>query len=87
MTQTELADRLGVSFQSVADWERCVSIPEKEEIERTAELFDVPAEELLDAKKSIAADSGTIEMHIENSGITMDFLHDSMLYGKNKNHG
>ncbi len=38
-------------------------------------------------KDKIKTDDTVIKKYIENSRITLDFLHDSLLCGKNENHG
>ena len=40
MTQLALADRLGVSFQAVSNWERGNSMPDISKLPELAELFE-----------------------------------------------
>lgn len=47
LTQSELADRLFVSFQAVSAWERGQSIPDLENAVRLSELFDVSVDSLI----------------------------------------
>ena len=47
MTQLALADRLGVSFQAVSNWERGNSMPDISKLPELAELFECSIEELL----------------------------------------
>jgi transcriptional regulator with XRE-family HTH domain len=57
LTQAELAQRVGVSLQSVQAWEWGKSEPRLRHIRRLAEVLEVPAEELLqdfEAGKAVA---------------------------------
>ena len=47
MTQEELAEQLGVSFQSVSRWEKNVCYPDLELLPALADFFEVSADELL----------------------------------------
>ena len=49
-TQQELADRLGVSFQTVSKWENRVTMPDITMLPALAELFEVSVDELLGLK-------------------------------------
>ena len=52
MTQMELADRLGISFQAVSNWERGQTMPDIAKLGELAEIFGVTIDELLGSKKS-----------------------------------
>ena len=47
MTQMELADRLGISFQAVSNWERGNSMPDISKLPEIAELFGTTIDEIL----------------------------------------
>lgn len=47
MTQFELADKLGISFQAVSNWERGNSMPDISKLPELAELFEVSIDEVL----------------------------------------
>ena len=47
MTQMELADKMGISFQSVSNWERGNTMPDISKLPELAELFGVTVDELL----------------------------------------
>ena len=72
LTQTELAQQLHFTFQSVSNWERGISSPDIETILRLAEFFGVSTDELLgnaEAKphaesENIARPVGTRKKHI-----------------------
>jgi transcriptional regulator with XRE-family HTH domain len=54
MTQTELADRLGISFQAVSNWERGNSMPDIAKLPEIAELLELSLDGLLDCSKPLA---------------------------------
>lgn len=47
MTQMELADRLGISYQAVSSWERGGTMPDISKLPELAEIFDVTIDQLL----------------------------------------
>lgn len=47
LTQMELADRLGISFQAVSNWERGNTMPDISKLPEIAEIFNVSIEEIL----------------------------------------
>lgn len=47
MTQMQLADEMGVSFQAVSNWERGQSMPDISKLPELAELFSTTIDELL----------------------------------------
>lgn len=47
MTQFELADKMGISFQAVSNWERGLSMPDISKLPELAVLFEVSIGELL----------------------------------------
>lgn len=53
MTQMELADKLGISFQAVSNWERGNSMPDISKLPELAELFGVSIDELLGEKSEV----------------------------------
>lgn len=52
MTQLELADRLGISFQAVSNWERGESMPDISKLPELADMFGISIDELLGNKKA-----------------------------------
>ena len=50
MTQFELADALGISFQAVSNWERGASMPDISKLPELAEIFGVTIDEVLGKK-------------------------------------
>lgn len=46
MTQTELAEEVGVSVQAVRAWEAGKSIPRPSHLRRLAQILEMPAREL-----------------------------------------
>ncbi len=61
MTQMELADKMGISFQAVSNWERGNSMPDISKLPELAEIFEVSLDELLGEKSSL------VEAAVENS--------------------
>ena len=57
MTQEELAERMGVSRQSVSKWESDTSLPELEKLKALAELFEVSLDKLVNADYAENAES------------------------------
>ena len=53
MTQMELADKMGISFQAVSNWERGSSMPDISKLPELAEIFGVSLDELLGEKSSL----------------------------------
>lgn len=56
MTQMALADALNISFQSVSNWERGVSMPDISKLPELSELLEVSIDELLGKKSSVIED-------------------------------
>ena len=59
MTQMELADKLGVSFQAVSNWERGASMPDISKLSDLSEILSISISELLGSedKSSISVSS------------------------------
>ncbi|NLN47425.1 MAG: helix-turn-helix transcriptional regulator [Clostridiaceae bacterium] len=53
MTQMELADRMGVSYQAVSNWERGNSMPDISKLEDLSRALDVTIDQLLGNEASI----------------------------------
>ena len=53
MTQEQVADALGVSFQAVSSWERDEYKPDTDRLIRLAELFDVSVSALAEERKNV----------------------------------
>lgn len=52
LTQMELANRLGISFQAVSNWERGISMPDISNLGLLAEILGVTVDELIGDKKA-----------------------------------
>lgn len=61
MTQMELADKMGISFQAVSNWERGNSMPDISKLAELAQVLGVTIDELLGDKKAAA----TVEKVLE----------------------
>lgn len=64
MTQMQLADALGISFQAVSNWERGNSMPDISKLPELAELFGCSIEELLGG----GASAGNVEKLAKGKG-------------------
>ena len=52
MTQADLAEKMCVTDKAVSKWERDISCPNIETIQKLADFFNIPVNELLSAKRS-----------------------------------
>lgn len=72
MTQMELADRMGISFQAVSNWERGNSMPDISKLPELSQIFNVTMEEILCKKsellESVANDQ--VSEYLENNTVT-----------------
>lgn len=64
MTQMQLADALGISFQAISNWERGNSMPDISKLPELAELFGCSIEELLGG----GASAGNVEKLAKGEG-------------------
>ena len=51
LTQKELADKLGVTFQAVSKWENGKNVPDISILKEISEMFNVDIDEILDGEK------------------------------------
>lgn len=58
MTQLELARQLNITDKAVSKWERDISCPDINTFPKLAEIFEVSADELLQANVSAKAEHG-----------------------------
>ncbi|WP_438432483.1 helix-turn-helix domain-containing protein [Gorillibacterium sp. sgz500922] len=65
MTQMELADRLGISYQAVSNWERGTSMPDISKLPDLAELFGVSVDTILGNSASAGLLHSLIEDNVE----------------------
>jgi transcriptional regulator with XRE-family HTH domain len=52
MTQTELADKLNISYQAVSNWERGISMPDISKLSELSGIFGVSIDDLLENKRA-----------------------------------
>lgn len=71
MTQMELADHMGVSFQAVSNWERGASMPDIAKLPELSQLFCVTIDELLGQPSPLieSAAQGTIESYMQENEV------------------
>lgn len=55
LTQEQIADKIGITFQAVSSWERDEYKPDTEKLIKLAELFDVSVSALVEEKQSVFA--------------------------------
>ena len=74
MTQMELADKMGISFQAVSNWERGKSMPDISKLPELAEVFGVTIDQLLGECSKIveSAVRGDIKTQLENNEVTAE---------------
>ena len=60
LTQEQVADKIGVTFQAVSSWERDAYKPDTDKLLRLAELFDVSLSALVEDKPKAFKTKDTI---------------------------
>ncbi len=80
MTQTELADRLNVSFQAVSNWERGQSMPDISKLPELAEIFEISIDELLGVKSKFVESvaDGKMEEYLDSEEVSTDEISEAM---------
>jgi len=80
MTQMELADKLGISFQAVSNWERGNTMPDISKLPELAEIFHVSVDELLKGNASLvnAVLDDTIDTYLEDGNATEQEIADTL---------
>ena len=75
MTQMELADQLGISFQAVSNWERGQTMPDISKLSELSEIFGVSIDELLgNGKNSQVVEKLIHKQDVDDDLSTEDFL-------------
>lgn len=74
MTQLELADKIGISFQAISNWERGNSMPDISKLPELASLFNVTIDELLGEKSELVerAVKGDIKEYCEQQDVSKE---------------
>ena len=67
MTQMELADRMGISFQAVSNWERGVSMPDISKLLELSEVLGITVDEILGKPSPLIETLVTAERETENT--------------------
>ena len=62
-TQEELATKINVVRQTVSKWEKGLSVPDADSLQKIADVLDVEVSQLLGAKIEKEEDIGTYYMH------------------------
>jgi len=73
MTQMQLADALGISYQAVSNWERGQSMPDISKLPELAELFDTTIDELLGRRCPVIEQAaiGQLEAHLNSNTVSL----------------
>lgn len=77
-SQEELADRIGVSRQSVSKWESGTSIPDLDKILKLGEIFGVSTDYLLKDELEELTPEYSVELKDEGRNITIDTANEYM---------
>lgn len=59
LTQSELAEKMGVTDKAVSKWERDLSFPDISSLPKLAEIFGLSVDELIQAKARPSAEKNT----------------------------
>ncbi|MBP3609184.1 MAG: helix-turn-helix transcriptional regulator [Lachnospiraceae bacterium] len=80
LTQMELADQLGISFQAVSNWERGNTMPDISKLPELAEIFHISVDELLGSKAPLLESvlDGTVDTYIEESSVSEQEVADTL---------
>lgn len=80
MTQMELADKLGISFQAVSNWERGNTMPDISKLPELAEIFHISVDTLLNGKAPLveAVLNNTVDKYMEEGTITEQEIADTL---------
>ena len=80
MTQMELADKMGISFQAVSNWERGNTMPDISKLPELAEIFHISVGELLNDKVTLvgAVLNDTMDAYIEEGKVTEQEVADTL---------
>lgn len=68
MTQMDLADALGISYQAVSNWERGNSMPDIDKLKDLSMILNVSIDELLDHEQTV----NTVKKVLDDETITID---------------
>ena len=68
MTQVNLADRMGVSYQAVSNWERGNSMPDISKLDELCKILSISLEQLLGSEQQAQKIQKVMEYSEDNSG-------------------
>lgn len=77
MTQVELADKIGVSYQAVSNWERGESMPDIAKLTDLSKIFNISIDQLLNNEKEI----NLVKDIIDNDSVNLKDLSSDDLKG------
>lgn len=79
MTQKELGDKLGLSFQSIAQWENDLRNPKYDTLKRIADALDIQVYDLMDDYSSITRDFHNDLLTLEELAAEMNVSEEKIL--------
>ena len=74
LTQLELADKMGISFQAISGWERGISMPDISKLPELAQIFNVTIDELLGEKSDFieAVAKDDVDAYLNSEAFSTD---------------
>lgn len=80
MTQVELADKIGISYQAVSNWERGNSMPDISKLPELSEIFNVSIDEIIGDNNSVNLieniNNGEIHNYLQQNKVTAEEIID-----------
>lgn len=61
MTQQDIADKVGITFQSVSKWEQDINLPDVNMLTKLSDILNVTIDELLGKKKEVEVSTKDIK--------------------------
>ncbi|MDE7105767.1 MAG: helix-turn-helix domain-containing protein [Anaeroplasmataceae bacterium] len=85
LSQTDLADIIGVTFQAVSKWERGEAIPDISILEKLASFYNVSIDEIIKGEASVQQEKVTNKQEVivetDESKESGGFLHQKRIFG------
>ena len=74
LTQLELADKMGISFQAISGWERGISMPDISKLPELAQIFNVSIDELIGEKSDFieAVVNDDVDTYLKSEAFSSD---------------
>ena len=80
LTQLELADKMGISFQAISGWERGISMPDISKLPELAQIFNVTIDELIGEKSDFieAVVNDDVDSYLKSEAFSSDEIADAV---------